>query len=950
MRLHPLSVRAAAILFPPRGREGVRAAPPLWPRPVAAVPSAARRQRAAAVAPARGARARAGRKRKAARTGLQDGGGAVVATEAERRQRGPGWGAAELTRHGKRRVKGPAVPLSGPVAPLAPRRPRSIAPAEAERARGCTMSDTRRRVKVYTLNEDRQWDDRGTGHVSSSYVERLKGMSLLVRAESDGSLLLESKINPNTAYQKQQDTLIVWSEAENYDLALSFQEKAGCDEIWEKICQVQGKDPSVEVTQDLIESEEEHIEEMPETSPLIDLPTCELNKLEEIADLVTSVLSSPIRREKLALALENEGYIKKLLQLFQVCENLENTEGLHHLYEIIRGILFLNKATLFEVMFSDECIMDVVGCLEYDPSLAQPKRHREFLTKTAKFKEVIPITDSELRQKIHQTYRVQYIQDIILPTPSVFEENFLSTLTSFIFFNKVEIVSMLQEDEKFLSEVFAQLTDEATDDDKRCELVNFFKEFCAFSQTLQPQNRDAFFKTLAKLGILPALEIVMGMDDLQVRSAATDIFSYLVEFSPSMVREFVMQEAQQSDDDILLINVVIEQMICDTDPELGGAVQLMGLLRTLIDPENMLATANKTEKSEFLNFFYNHCMHVLTAPLLANTSEDKCEKDAVVGSTKSNTICPDNYQTAQLLALILELLTFCVEHHTYHIKNYIMNKDLLRRVLVLMNSKHTFLALCALRFMRRIIGLKDEFYNRYITKGNLFEPVINALLDNGTRYNLLNSAVIELFEFIRVEDIKSLIAHIVENFYNALESIEYVQTFKGLKTKYEQEKDRQSQKLNSNRFRRDARALEEDEEMWFNEDEEEEGEAVVPPVEKSKQEDDFPDSYEKFMETKKAKESEDKENLPKRTSAGGFKFTFSHSASPANGANGANSKSVAAQTSPASSNGSSSKNTALSPAVPAPKGSLVGLVDYPDDEDDDEEEETSPRKRPRLGS
>ncbi|NXD09724.1 P4R3B phosphatase, partial [Nothocercus nigrocapillus] len=744
-----------------------------------------------------------------------------------------------------------------------------------------------------------------------------------------------------------QDTLIVWSEAENYDLALSFQEKAGCDEIWEKICQVQGKDPSVEVTQDLIESEEEHIEEMPETSPLIDLPTCELNKLEEIADLVTSVLSSPIRREKLALALENEGYIKKLLQLFQVCENLENTEGLHHLYEIIRGILFLNKATLFEVMFSDECIMDVVGCLEYDPSLAQPKRHREFLTKTAKFKEVIPITDSELRQKIHQTYRVQYIQDIILPTPSVFEENFLSTLTSFIFFNKVEIVSMLQS-----------IT------------VNIL-------ETVNTVN------ILENISIPEYVYLLSGMDDLQVRSAATDIFSYLVEFSPSMVREFVMQEAQQSDDDILLINVVIEQMICDTDPELGGAVQLMGLLRTLIDPENMLATANKTEKSEFLNFFYNHCMHVLTAPLLANTSEDKCEKGMVIyilylGQPSFGTVwCVtfffslslfsffnqsiyffvDNYQTAQLLALILELLTFCVEHHTYHIKNYIMNKDLLRRVLVLMNSKHTFLALCALRFMRRIIGLKDEFYNRYITKGNLFEPVINALLDNGTRYNLLNSAVIELFEFIRVVNIKSLIAHIVENFYNALESIEYVQTFKGLKTKYEQEKDRQNQKLNSvpsilrsNRFRRDARALEEDEEMWFNEDEEEEGEAVVPPVEKSKPEDDFPDSYEKFMETKKAKESEDKENLPKRTSAGGFKFTFSHSASAANGANGANSKSVAAQTSPASSNGSSSKNATLTTAVAATKGSLVGLVDYPDDEDDDEEEETSPRKRPRLGS
>ncbi|XP_058880450.1 serine/threonine-protein phosphatase 4 regulatory subunit 3B-like isoform X6 [Acipenser ruthenus] len=808
------------------------------------------------------------------------------------------------------------------------------------------MSDTRRRVKVYTLNEDRQWDDRGTGHVSSTYVERLKGMALLVRAESDGSLLLESKISPNTAYQKQQDTLIVWSEAENYDLALSFQEKAGCDEIWEKICQVQGKDPAVEITQELIdESEEERFEEMPETSHLVDLPPCELNKLEEIADLVTSVLSSPIRREKLALALMNEGYIKKLLQLFQVCEDLENSEDLHHLYEIVRGILFLNKAALFEVMFSDDCIMDVVGCLEYDPALVQPKKHREFLTKTAKFKEVIPITDSELRQKIHQTYRVQYIQDIILPTPSVFEENFLSTLTSFIFFNKVEIVSMLQEDEKFLSEVFAQLTDEATDDGKRRELVNFFKEFCAFSQTLQPQNRDAFFKTLANLGILPALEIVMGMDDLQVRAAATDIFSYLVEFSPSMVREFVMQEAQQSDDDILLINVVIEQMICDPDPELGGAVQLMGLLRTLIDPENMLAPSNKTEKTEFLSFFYKYCMHVLTAPLLANTAEEKTGKD--------------NFQTAQLLALILELLTFCVEHHTYHIKNYIMNKDLLRRVLVLMNSKHTFLALCALRFMRRIIGLKDEFYNRYIIKGNLFEPVINALLDNGTRYNLLNSAIIELFEFIKVEDIKLLTAHIIDNFYETLESIEYVQTFKGLNTRYEQEKDRQNQRLNSvpstvrnNRYRRDARALEDDEEMWFNEDDEEEGEAVVPPVEKSKTEDDFSDNYGKFIEAKKAvKESEDKENLPKRTSSGSFKFTFSHSAGAANGTNSTNSKSAAVPSSPASTNSSSSK-TANSPApVMTKQAGLVGLVDYPDDEEEDEEEEeASPRKRSRLGS
>lgn len=44
-------------------------------------------------------------------------------------------------------------------------------------------------------------------------------------------------------------------------------------------------------------------------------------------------------------------------------------------------------------------------------------------------------------------------------------------------------------------------------------------------------------------------------------------------------------------------------MICDSDPELGGAVQLMGLLRTLIDPENMLAPTNvRLQETHTVNF------------------------------------------------------------------------------------------------------------------------------------------------------------------------------------------------------------------------------------------------------------------------------------------------------------------------------------------------------------
>ncbi|XP_071476221.1 serine/threonine-protein phosphatase 4 regulatory subunit 3-like isoform X1 [Diadema antillarum] len=836
------------------------------------------------------------------------------------------------------------------------------------------MSDTRRRVKLYVLNDERQWDDKGTGHVSSCLVDRLNGMCLLVCSETDGSIILESKIQPDTAYQKQQETLIVWSENDHYDLALSFQERAGCDDIWEIICQVQGKDPSVDITQDVVdESEEDRFEELPEAATPIELPPCELSRLEEVAELFSTSLQSPIKREKLAIAIEKENYIRKLIDLFCICEDLENTESLHFLYEIMKNTILLNKTSLLEILFSDELIYDVVGCLEYDPSCTDPHRHREYLNSKASFHEVIPITNRNLLNKIHQTYRVQYIQDVILPTPSVFEENMLSTLGSFVFFNKVDIVDMIQDDEKFLPELFAQLINENTDNKRRRDLVLFLKEFCCFAQNCQ--NREGFFKTLSSLGILPALEVVLGMDDPDVRQAAIDIFSLVVGFNASMVREFIMHEGSSSDDDVLLINLVIEQMICDTDPDLGSALQLMNILRMLLDPENMMATGVKTEKTEFLTFFYKHCMHVLTAPLLANTTEEKPSKD--------------DYQTSQLLSLILELLTFAVEHHTYHIKNYIISKDLLRRILVLLKSSHQFLVLCAVRFFRKVVAMRDDFYDRYIVKGNLFRPLVVSFMANGPKYNLLNSALIELFEYIRIEGIKMLLTHIVEKHGEELKDVDYVATFKGLKVKYEQYMDRINTKpnldnlrhasiLQNSRFRRDPREMEEEEELWFDQDEDgEDSEAVVPVVDSAfrsaKLCDDVIDDVEdtgRIIGNKKENPllnrpdlgtSNGRVDTPLRPASGNSPKRAStlpnrpSSPVPIPSSNVVNTPPLKKLASDSETNSVAKKLTGTpSPEVKAnsvaTKGGLVGLVDYPDEDsdEDDDAEDHPPLKRARL--
>ena len=176
----------------------------------------------------------------------------------------------------------------------------------------------------------------------------------------------------------------------------------------------------------------------------MELPPCELGKLKEICNIVTTSLHPLIRREKLTLAIENEQYIPKLLDIFRICEDLEDRNGLHYLYEIFKHLFLLNHHSLLEIMLDDNLVEGTIGCLEHDPRLTKPRRHREFLRSKVKFKEVIPIDNSQLLFKIHQTYRAQFIQDVVLPTPSVFEDNTASALSSLIYLNKIEIVNIVQ--------------------------------------------------------------------------------------------------------------------------------------------------------------------------------------------------------------------------------------------------------------------------------------------------------------------------------------------------------------------------------------------------------------------------------------------------------------------------------------------------------------------------
>lgn len=94
--------------------------------------------------------------------------------------------------------------------------------------------------------------------------------------------------------------------------------------------------------------------------------------------------------------------------------------------------------------------------------------------------------------------------------------------------------------------------------------------------------------------------------------------------------------------------------------------------------------------------------------------------------------------------------------------------------------------LVALKFFRTLVSLQDTFYQAILTHNNTFGLIIDIVYETMPRDNLLNSACLELFEFIRMENIKPLILHVVEKYRDKLQQITHVNTFSNLMLRYDQ--------------------------------------------------------------------------------------------------------------------------------------------------------------------
>jgi protein phosphatase-4 regulatory subunit 3 len=87
-----------------------------------------------------------------------------------------------------------------------------------------------------------------------------------------------------------------------------------------------------------------------------------------------------------------------------------------------------------------------------DPEFPTHKaNYREFLHINTRFHQPIPIQDEAIRKKVHHTYRLQFLKDVVLAR--ALDDSTFKVLNSCIIFSQIDIINHAQGDPIFLYEI-----------------------------------------------------------------------------------------------------------------------------------------------------------------------------------------------------------------------------------------------------------------------------------------------------------------------------------------------------------------------------------------------------------------------------------------------------------------------------------------------------------------
>ena len=639
------------------------------------------------------------------------------------------------------------------------------------------------RVKLYLLNDNGQWDDKGIGY--AFLANEIKGQgngvynnnesptqmekNLIMLKENTEELILNiNLLKENLEFHNQRGTILTWKSggvSDEDNIAISFQEKEGITDIFRNIRIIKGENVQEEdiffeeetpfdILKDVtLENLPNILREIPidmDESKINDLvnylemSNCEFIKKmgdllineEKKMEEIKSSLSLNSQETDISLNLKKyngketiNDITEKIINMGENDRKFENknnnppfmaNENINYIFNIFKNMILSGNRSLLELLFDDNNYLTTFGALEHEAQSNSVIPHRKYFKEIVKFKNPLNITDSSLIQKINQNLRLTYLRDTVIGR--IINENTNKAINLIIQMNHSDIIQFFINNNEYLKLLFSQMHSDNINVKK--DAILFLSELISCSKNVV-QSRVTFNEVLCENGILPILSKLIE-ENSKENNDINDSISELI--------------------NINIIEIFIS--ILSSVPLLIRQYLIHNSGQTLSHLTNLLLYHNnfpiKYEISQIFKTLLEGEGDPSSKTIFFSSTIDKFISYLNEPSSKTN----NKNEISLTIQIIIEIFLTWFNNMDFE-PGFWLNKYEINKVIIkLLKNESKIVILYAIKLLKIILDTCENYLVNKIINLDLCKILINLFKENMKKHNIIFSCLMNFFDSI----------------------------------------------------------------------------------------------------------------------------------------------------------------------------------------------------------
>ena len=634
------------------------------------------------------------------------------------------------------------------------------------------------RVKLYLLNENGQWDDKGIGYVflaneiqeesnfdggfENSTATKMDKKLIMLKETTNETIFNIDILKENIEFHNQRGTILTWKKMGSLDednIAISFQEKEGIAEIFKNIKIINGiilededffeEETPFEVFREVTTENLPNIyREIPpdmDESKIQDLvnylegTNCEfikklgllLNSEEKKIEEVKSSLSLNSLETDVSLINNKDNYKESINEITEKIINMGEgergnsessnkaaffNENINYIFNIVKNMILYGNKALLELLFDDDNYLISFGALEYDNQSYKIIPHRKYFTEIVKFKNPLNLKDPILIQRIKQNLRLTYLRDTALGR--VINENTNKSINLIIQMNYSEIIQFFINNTDFLKVLFSQMESEEISVKK--DAILLLTELMSFSKNVA-SSRVTFNEVLCENGILPILSKLIEQNS---KNNENDSISELININ--VVEIFISILSS--------VPVLIRQYLVDNEGKTLSQLtnlllfhdnfpikyEISQIFKTLIEGEG-----EASDKKKFFSSTIDKFISYLNSP---------CSKTQ------------NQNEISTTIQIIIEIFLTWFNNMDFDSRFWLDKHKINLIIIKLLKDKSRTVTLYAIKLLKIILEICENYIALHIITNDLCNILINLFNENSKKNNIIFSCLLNFFD------------------------------------------------------------------------------------------------------------------------------------------------------------------------------------------------------------